>query len=79
MEQIATEERIKALSVALRSARELGGKLLEAVDLSEYRRKELRMAEEAVEGYRAGLDHLDSEFRALKSDAMPERIRVKRR
>jgi hypothetical protein len=81
VEQIATEERIKALSEAHRSARELGIRILRAVDLDAYRTYELGGAIEDEEFARETLRLHEEEAATLKSDALPRRVvgRVKRR
>jgi hypothetical protein len=75
VEQIATEERIRALVEAHEAARELGLRILRAVDLDEYRMNRLNPAEQDHEGARETLAMNERERAALMSDAMPRRVK----
>ena len=80
VEQISLEERIKAVTQALADERERGVGILEAIDLTEYRRTKVIDADQEVSFSKDYLRRLEDELKALKSDATPQRISpVKRR
>jgi hypothetical protein len=74
VEEIATEERVKALTLAMMKETDRGLRLLQAKDLTAFRERVVWPAEDAESRANKDLADLELELSGLKSEDMPRRV-----